>query len=104
MASYGVKQGGIGSILAGGFNLKRTGTLSNRASLNERPTSTNSSIGPADPHAPSIPTKPHSSLMKPTDNTTTNTAKLNINTTPEPVKSKFGYSFGAISFIDSISF
>lgn len=103
LASYGVKQGGIGSILAGGFNLKRTGTSSNRASLNERPISTNSSIGSTEPHAPSIPTKPHPSLMKPTDNTTTNSAKLNINTAPELAKSKFGYSFEVILFIDSIS-
>ncbi|KAK4519756.1 uncharacterized protein ATC70_009997 [Mucor velutinosus] len=85
LASYGVKQGGIGSILAGGFNLKRTGTSSNRASLNERPASN----GPSnESHAPSIPTKPHPSLIKPT--TSSNmpaSAKLNINTAPEPVKS-----------------
>lgn len=42
LASYGVKQGGIGSILAGGFSLKRNGTTSNRASMNERPSSVNS--------------------------------------------------------------
>ncbi|KAI8638634.1 SH3 domain-containing protein [Parasitella parasitica] len=63
LASYGVKQGGIGSILAGGFNLKRASTLSNRASLNERPTLTNS----PEVHPPSIPSKPRPSLIKPTD-------------------------------------
>ncbi|KAL7332339.1 hypothetical protein PS15p_204394 [Mucor circinelloides] len=83
LASYGVKQGGIGSILAGGFNLKRTGTSSNRASLNERPTSNSS-----ESHPPSIPTKPHPSLIKPTTSNTPASAKLEINTTPEPVKSK----------------
>lgn len=83
MASYGVKQGGIGSILAGGFNLKRTGTSSNRASLNERPTSNSS-----ESHAASIPTKPHPSLIKPTTSNTPTSAKLEINTTPEPVKGK----------------
>lgn len=41
LAAYGVKQGGIGSILAGGFSLKRTSTNSNRSSVNDRPTSTN---------------------------------------------------------------
>jgi hypothetical protein len=42
LAAYGVKQGGIGSILAGGFSsLKRNSTQ--RSSINERPTSTNSS-------------------------------------------------------------
>ncbi|CAO3622468.1 unnamed protein product [Mucor fragilis] len=86
LASYGVKQGGIGSILAGGFNLKRTGTSSNRASLNERPASN----GPSnESHAPSIPSKPHPSLIKPTTSSNTPaSAKLNINTTPEPVKHK----------------
>jgi hypothetical protein len=39
LAAYGVKQGGIGSILAGGFSLKRSST---RSSMNERPSSTNS--------------------------------------------------------------
>ncbi|KAL0141820.1 SH3 domain-containing protein [Mucor lusitanicus] len=84
LASYGVKQGGIGSILAGGFNLKRTGTSSNRASLNEKPASN----GPSnESHAPSIPTKPHPSLIKPTTSSNTPaSAKLNINTTPESAK------------------
>lgn len=41
LAAYGVKQGGIGSILAGGFSLKRSST-SARSSMNERPSSTNS--------------------------------------------------------------
>ncbi|KAL9548460.1 hypothetical protein MBANPS3_005673 [Mucor bainieri] len=101
LASYGVKQGGIGSILAGGFNLKRTGTSSNRASLNERPASN----GPSnESHAPSIPTKPHPSLIKPTTSSNTPaSAKLNINTTPEPaVKSKLNVMGGSRSIADSV--
>jgi hypothetical protein len=40
LAAYGVKQGGIGSILAGGFSLKRSSTRNSMSA--ERPTSTNS--------------------------------------------------------------
>lgn len=42
LAAYGVKQGGIGSILAGGFSLKRSSTTSARSSVNDRPTSMDS--------------------------------------------------------------
>ncbi|KAI9359129.1 SH3 domain-containing protein [Pilaira anomala] len=59
LAAYGVKQGGIGSILAGGFSLKRSSTTANRASVNDRPTSTNT-----ESNVPSIPNKPHPSLLK----------------------------------------
>ncbi|KAI8080334.1 SH3 domain-containing protein [Thamnidium elegans] len=59
LAAYGVKQGGIGSILAGGFSLKKTSTNSNRSSVNDRPTSTNT-----ESNVPSIPNKPHPSLIK----------------------------------------
>lgn len=39
MAAYGVKQGGIGSILAGGFSLRRSSTVGNRSSVNEKASS-----------------------------------------------------------------
>ncbi|KAI7907595.1 SH3 domain-containing protein [Cokeromyces recurvatus] len=78
LAAYGVKQGGIGSILAGGLPLKRHSTSSNRGSLNERPTSSNS-VNQHD-KAPSIPTKPHSSLAaKVNDQSSNNTNAVNKN-------------------------
>lgn len=45
LAAYGVKQGGIGSILAGGFSgLKRSSTRNSMSAApsTDRPTSTNS--------------------------------------------------------------
>ncbi|KAI7890299.1 SH3 domain-containing protein [Mucor mucedo] len=73
LAAYGVKQGGIGSILAGGFSLKRSST-SARSSMNERPTSTNSTSHP-ETSAPSIPNKPHPTIAKPVEQVAAPTKK-----------------------------
>ncbi|KAI8992520.1 SH3 domain-containing protein [Pilobolus umbonatus] len=68
LAAFGVKQGGIGSILAGGFSsLKRSST--NRTSVNERPPSVNT---PSDPpvNAPSISSARSDTTMKSTKQST----------------------------------
>ncbi|KAI9474038.1 MAG: SH3 domain-containing protein [Benjaminiella poitrasii] len=72
LAAYGVKQGGIGSILAGGFSLKRNSTTCNRNSLNERPVSTNSTSH--HDKVPHIPTKPHPSLTVKANNHTSSSS------------------------------
>lgn len=85
LAAYGVKQGGIGSILAGGFSLKRSSTTSARSSVNDRPTSMDSN--PELPVAPLIPNKSRPSVSKPTHsvpppptiNTNLNNAPKNTN-------------------------
>ncbi|KAI8063410.1 SH3 domain-containing protein [Gilbertella persicaria] len=52
LAAYGVKQGGIGSILAGGLSLKRSSTVGgHRTSMNEKRTSQASES--------QVPMKPH---------------------------------------------